>query len=154
MTPVCYCIMRIVLNSHVPVSFRKVRDNFDRKLFTYLLPPGAKLLRYDGSSPGDIVHLSLPVAGEWQSEIVESGQDEGQFYFIDVGKVLPAGLKIWKHRHVLRSIGTETLIQDDMTYSTGFKVLDIIMYPFMYFAFFPRKQQYSKYFLRLSKEMD
>jgi hypothetical protein len=142
--------MRILLDSQVPVSFSTVRDNFDQKLFTYLLPPGAKLLRYDGSSPGDIVHLSLPLAGEWQSEIVEAGHEEDQFYFIDVGNVLPAGLKFWRHRHELRSIGSETLIRDDMTYSTGNRFLDIIMYPFMYLAFLPRKRQYRKYFLQLN----
>jgi ligand-binding SRPBCC domain-containing protein len=134
------------MDTHVPAAFGLVRDNFNEKLFTYLLPPGARLIRYDGSSPGDIVHLTLPIAGEWKSEIVESGQGNQEFYFIDIGHVLPMGLKFWKHRHELKGVGTETLIRDDMTFSTGNHVLDGLLYPIMYMAFLPRKQQYRKFF--------
>ena len=142
--------MQIVLDTYVPVTFNVVRDNFNENLFTYLLPPGARLLRYDGSSPGDIVHLKLPVAGEWKSEIVESGQGDKEFYFVDIGRVLPMGLKYWKHRHELKGVGSETIIRDDMTYSTGNKLLDRILYPLMYMAFFPRKKQYRTYFMKLA----
>ena len=74
--------MRIVLQSKVNRDLTEVYDRFDQDLFAYLLPTGAQLIEYGGSKKGNIVHLKLPIAGEWISEITEDGNatDTRLFY--------------------------------------------------------------------------
>ena len=85
--------MRIKLKSTVACDLETVHRKFDGELFNYLLPPGAKLIHFGGSTKGDIVHLKLPVAGEWISEITENGKSENSYYFIDEGKKLTLSSK-------------------------------------------------------------
>ncbi|MTI21842.1 hypothetical protein E1176_12490 [Fulvivirga sp. RKSG066] len=140
--------MRIVLKTTVEAQMETVFQAFDEKLFRYLLPPGAKLLRFDGSREGDLVHIKFgfPLFSEWISEIVEDGKEGRMRYFIDVGKKLPTPLKKWKHMHIVRRSGQQSIIEDNMSFSTGLKLLDILIYPFLYLAFLPRKKQYKEYF--------
>lgn len=142
--------MRIVLKSKVDCPLKKVHENFDEELFKYLLPPGAKLMHYGGSKTGDIVHLKLPLAGTWKSEITDHGELEGEFYFVDEGVKLPFPLKRWKHRHILQKNGEQTIVVDNMEFSTGFIISDALVYPFLYMAFAPRKRQYKKYFSKVN----
>jgi len=138
--------MRLILKSKVKGRLKKVYKNFNQDLFEFLLPPGAELLQYDGSTEGDIVHLKLPLAGEWKSEITSHGSSETTCYFVDEGRKLPFPLKHWKHRHILHKLGPNTLIEDNIEFSSGNKVLDLLIYPGLYLAFAPRVRQYKKYF--------
>ena len=61
--------MNITLKTKVSRDLKVVYNRFDHDLFKYLLPPGAQLIEFGGSKKGDFVHLKLPVAGEWISEI-------------------------------------------------------------------------------------
>ena len=97
--------MNITLRSKVSCDLATVSERFDEDLFRYLLPPGAQLIEFGGSKKGDIVHLKLPIAGEWVSEITESGSSDDTNYFIDEGRVLPFPLKRWKHKHILQREG-------------------------------------------------
>lgn len=144
-------MMNINLKSVVKGDLASVSQRFDADLFRYLLPPGASLIEFGGSKKGDRVHLKLPIAGEWISEIIEDGGSEDQLYFVDEGVTLPFPLKKWLHRHVLHKDGQQVIIEDNMNFSTGFKLLDILFYPMLYFAFLPRTWQYGKYFKSLSK---
>jgi hypothetical protein len=139
-------MMNITLKSTVHAELTSVHNRFDQHLFSYLLPPGAKLIAYGGSKKGDIVHLKLPLAGEWISEITENGMSTDMYYFIDEGRKLPFPLKKWKHKHLLRRSGNGTTIEDHMRFSTGFMILDILVYPFLLLAFLPRVWQYKSYF--------
>ena len=96
------------------------------------------------------MHLKLPVAGAWFSEITEHGGTEGQAYFIDQGRQLPFPLKQWEHRHVLYRDGDHTIIEDDMHFSSGNRLLDLLLYPALFLAFLPRVWQYKAYFKNLS----
>lgn len=139
--------MRVVLKTEVDQSMEKVFRAFDQKLFSYLLPPGAKLLRFDGSKKGDIVQLKLPLAGEWISKITEDYESENKCYFIDQGVKLPFPIKKWTHQHIIhKAENNRSIIEDNMEYSSGFKLLDVLIYPFLYAAFAPRKKQYKSYF--------
>ena len=88
--------MKIRLKSKVTCELETVHSRFDGELFKYLLPPGAQLIEFGGSTKGDIVHLKLPLAVEWVSEITENGKSEDSYYFIDEGRKLPFPLKKWK----------------------------------------------------------
>lgn len=139
-------MMNITLRSKVNEELTAVYNRFDHNLFRYLLPPGAKLIAFGGSNKGDIVHLKLPLAGEWISEITENGISEDSCYFIDEGRKLPFPLKKWKHKHILTRAGQGTIIEDNMHFSTGNIIADIMLYPLLLLAFLPRVWQYKSYF--------
>ena len=138
--------MNITLRSKVNAELESVYNRFDADLFRYLLPPGAQLIAFGGSKKGDVVHLKLPIAGEWISEITEDGISEDRCYFIDEGRTLPFPLKTWRHKHILHRSGKSTIIEDNMTFSTGSLILDVIFYPVLLLSFLPRKWQYKGYF--------
>ena len=138
--------MNITLKSKVQGELHTVYNRFDHNLFKYLLPPGAQLIAFGGSKEGDIVHLKLPLAGEWISLITETGATENMRYFIDEGKKLPFPLKTWKHKHILHRAGNMTVIEDNMSFSTGNSMADVLFYPVLLCAFLPRIWQYKSYF--------
>ena len=138
--------MNLILRSEVPVSMAKVASRFDVHLFKFLLPPGAKLIEFGGSEKGDRVHLKLPLVGEWISDITENGETENAWYFVDVGTKLPFPLKSWTHRHVLHAVEDRTVIEDDIHFSTGWLLGDVLFYPILYASFYPRIRQYKAYF--------
>lgn len=138
--------MNITLKSSVNLDYNSVYKGFNSKLFSYLLPPGAKLIQFGGSKKGDIVHLKLPLAEEWVSHIIENGQTSTSYYFIDEGKKLPFPLKKWKHKHVIESSNNMTIIIDNMTFSTTNIILDLLFYPVLLLSFLPRTWQYNNYF--------
>lgn len=139
-------MMNITLRSKVNGELTTVYNRFDDNLFRYLLPPGAQLIEFGGSKKGDIVHLKLPIAGEWISEITENGSSDNTCYFIDEGRKLPFPLKKWKHKHILHRSRNGTIIEDNMSFSTGNIVADILFYPILFFSFLPRSWQYKSYF--------
>lgn len=143
--------MKIRLETIVNIPFAKVAGNFDRRLFEYLLPPKAvaRLVRYDGSRPGNLVHIrfGLPYGADWISEIAGRNENDTLLEFVDVGKVLPFGLKKWRHQHLVMKIDDKTTrIVDDMQFSTCCKLFDWLVYPVLFLAFYPRKKQYKLYY--------
>ena len=139
-------MMNITLRSKVTGEFTAIYERFDDRLFRYLLPPGAQLIEFGGSNKGDIVHLKLPLAGEWISEITENGTSEDSCYFIDEGRKLPFPIKEWRHKHILHRAGNNTVVEDNMNFSTGYIFTDILFYPVLFFSFLPRVWQYNRYF--------
>ena len=147
-------MLRIRLKSKVKGKKDFVFGEFNQKLFMHLLPPGAKLLKFDGSTKGDIVHLKFgfPFFAQWVSEIVEDQKNEETSYFIDEGRKLPFGLRKWRHIHKVHKSGEDnSMIEDDMSFSTGLMVFDVLLYPLLYLAFLPRVLQYKVYFGRPKK---
>ena len=140
--------MELKLLSRVDGDYESVFEAFDQQLFEYLLPPNAKLIRFDGSKVGDIVHLAFtaPIKTEWVSEITAVHHGEGERFFIDEGRKLPFGLKSWRHKHIVREEEGTTIIEDQIQYSSGLLLLDWLMYPVLFAAFYPRKRQYGTYF--------
>lgn len=138
--------MNIILRTKVNVELTSVYNKFDADLFRYLLPPGAQLIAFGGSKKGDVVHLKLPLAGEWVSEITKHGASEHTYYFIDEGRILPFPLKKWKHKHILHRLGDYTIIEDNMSFSTGYILIDLLFYPILFLSFLPRFWKYKSYF--------
>jgi ligand-binding SRPBCC domain-containing protein len=139
-------MMNIILRSKVNGEVFAIFERFDERLFIYLLPPGAQLIEFGGSKKGDIVHLKLPLAGEWVSEITENRSSKDTCYFIDEGRKLPFPLKKWRHKHILHRAGNCTIIEDHMSFSTGNIFTDMLFYPVLYLSFLPRVWQYKRYF--------
>lgn len=139
-------MINITLRSKVSGELTAIFKRFDADLFRYLLPPGAQLIEFGGSKQGDKVHLKFPIAGEWISEITEDGASEDLCYFIDEGRTLPFPIKEWRHKHILRRQENNTIIEDNMNFSTGNIITDILFYPVLFLSFLPRVWQYKRYF--------
>jgi len=143
--------MRFKLKTRVDGNYRDVFSRFDRDLFEYLLPKNAdvQLVEFGGSTTGARVHLEFkkPIKATWISDITDHGVDDDHAWFVDEGTTLPFGLKYWKHRHIVRYVDAERCeIIDDIEYKFSNSLLSTFLLPALFFAFFPRKQQYRKYF--------
>lgn len=145
--------MRIHLKTAVQQDFLTVFDAFDEQLFRKLSPPypRLKLLRFDGSEPGDMVEVELQTgirSFRWTSRITERNITGTEAYFIDQGQELPPPLRYWHHKHLVTKNDNGAIIHDIITYSTGIKALDLLLYPLMLGQFSMRKPVYRKVFRR------
>lgn len=143
--------MRISISTAVNQSVKKVFEGFNEALFLKLSPPfpPVKLLRFDGCRKNDEVHLQLSFiffSQQWISLITEYENNINEIYFIDEGISLPFFLKSWKHKHLIKAHENTTQIIDDIEFSTGTVVTDILFYPLLYLQFLYRKPVYEKLF--------
>lgn len=143
--------MHFRIETKVGQKAEKVLSGFDESLFLALKPPlmPLKLLRFDGCEKGDRVQLVLgipPFSQKWNALVIEHGENDEYFYFTDIGEKLPFPIKDWKHRHFIIKQNKEAIIADDITYTTGFLLLDYLMYPILYLQFRMRKPVYKKLF--------
>ncbi len=108
---------------------------FDRSLFERLAPPFPKVrvLRFDGSRPGDSVEVELDFLFFkflWKSKITENETQGTTTYFVDEGVAphLPFGLKKWRHVHRFRALPDGgTSIEDDMEFTSGLYLGDLFL---------------------------
>ena len=133
------------------VSKDRIKQGFTKQLFLSLNPPlpKVKLLQFDGCKSGDVVGLELNFIlfrQKWVSEIVEDDEHEQVWYFIDKGILLPFFLSFWEHRHIVESGESGSVIIDDISFSTGFLITDLFLYPLLSLQFLYRKPIYRKWF--------
>lgn len=141
--------MKLTIQTEVTSNIDQVFKGFNEELFAKLTPPlmPGKLIRFDGSKAGDEVHLDFPLGNKWVSHIVEDEQTEDGYYFKDIGVKLPFPLKKWEHQHIIKkSDQTGSIIIDDIDYQTFSRLLDFIIFPFMWLIFTYRKPIYKKSF--------
>lgn len=143
--------MKLTLQTRVEQDFLSVKKGFNQSLFQKLSPPfpPVKLLRFDGSSKGDLVALELNFLvfkQRWTSEITEDATDEREFYFLDRGIELPFFLKVWEHKHRIIKYGTGTIIRDEITFEAPNLWLTALLYPVLWAQFAFRIPIYKKIF--------
>jgi ligand-binding SRPBCC domain-containing protein len=143
--------MKITIETPVNQDYLQVKEGFNETLFKKLSPPfpPVKLLRFDGSTKGDLVTLELNFIffkQKWTSEIMEDQTTDKEFYFIDKGIELPFFLKKWTHKHRIVKDGENSIIRDEINYQAPFWVLTWILYPAMLLQFAYRKPIYKKIF--------
>lgn len=132
--------------------YNAVVERFNADLFTALAPafPPMQLHRHDAIAVGGEVHLSLGWSifrQSWVSAIVAVEREKNRWYFIDEGVKLPFPLRQWRHMHAVIADGPQwTVIQDDIRFATGWKVLDIVLRPVFRLLFSQRKAKYVAYF--------
>jgi len=148
--------MKLTIETKVEENYLKVKEGFTESLFTRLSPPfpPVKLLRFDGSSKGDLVSLELNFLlfrQKWTSQITEEKTDEKEFYFVDSGVELPFFLKSWNHKHRIIRSGNDTIIRDEIEYSAPLGLLSLFLYPAMLFQFAYRIPIYKKVFKRTNQ---
>ena len=145
--------MHLLLRFAVPQPPARVFEGFTRALFVALAPPFPKLhvLRFDGCRAGDHVAIELqagPKRWRWTSLITDNGVlPDGTYYFVDEGQQLPAPLRQWQHRHLIEPApGGGSVIVENITYSTGRRWLDALIYPAMWAQFKWRGPVYRRKF--------
>lgn len=143
--------MKLTLQTRVEQDYLSVKNGFDQTLFQKLSPPfpPVKLLRFDGSSKGDLVVLELNFLffkQQWTSVITEDVTDEKEFYFIDEGIELPFFLKTWRHKHRVIQEGTGSLIRDEIDFTAPFGWLTVLLYPALLAQFAFRIPIYKRVF--------
>ena len=143
--------MKITIETSVHQDYLQVKEGFNEMLFKKLSPPfpPVKLLRFDGSTKGDLLTLELNFIffkQKWTSEIMEDQTTDKEFYFIDKGIELPFFLKKWTHKHRIVKDGENSIIRDEIDYQAPFRILTLILYPAMLLQFAYRKPIYKKIF--------
>lgn len=144
--------MKIWIKTTVAADHMTVWEGFNRDLFEALKPPllPLTLKRFDGSTTGDEVHLTLGkgwLSQDWNARIIDHQIDSTECYFIDQGIKLPFFLRDWQHRHrIVKQIDGQTAIIDDIDFRTPLRLLDYLMYPVMYLQFYARKPVYKRIF--------
>lgn len=147
--------MHILLKTPVEQPLPAVWAGFNRSLFKQLSPPfpPVKIIRFDGCLPGDIVHLELNFLlfrQDWISRITEQQTTDDEIFFVDEGTQLPFFLRYWQHHHRLQRLaagtGHQTLVIDDITFKTPFRLTDYLFYPLMWLQFAYRKPIYKRVF--------
>ncbi len=128
-----------------------MKKGFTQDLFISLNPPfpPVRLEQFDGCKTGDKVALELNFLlfkQKWVSEIVEDSEDSNSWYFIDQGIRLPFFLRSWSHKHLVKVDGRGAQIVDDITFSTGTRITDMLMYPLLLGQFMYRKPIYKRMF--------
>lgn len=145
--------MHLLLRFAVGAPPAKVLAGFTRELFVALAPPFPKLnlIRYDGNNTGDTVIIELqagPKRWRWTSLITDNGAlPDGTHYFVDEGQLLPAPLRQWRHRHLIEPApGGGSVIVEDITFGTGRRWLDFLIWPAMWAQFKLRGPVYRRWF--------
>lgn len=143
--------MKLLIETTVSGNYLQIFSRFNVTLFKALTPPltSIKVQRFDGCAVGDEVHLEVKllnmITQKWQNKITSAHQNESEVSFTDCGTVMPAPLISWKHIHTIRKINeTESVIVDDIDFSSGSRILDQLMYPVLFVMFNARKPVYLR----------
>ncbi len=150
-------MMHLILKTLVRQPVPMVWAGFDRSLFDRLSPPfpPVDVVRFDGCLPGNVVHLRLNFflfRQDWISSIVDqqtlpTADRPDEIFFVDEGTQLPFFLRYWRHRHrLLRDASGGTLIVDDVTFQSPFRLMDYLLYPVLWLQFAYRKPVYRAVF--------
>lgn len=146
--------MHFQIRTPVDGTPRGVFARFDRALFMRLKPPGVSIVLHRFDEPivaGGVVHLDVKFLGilrqEWYNRITSQQTSDTLCDFVDEGERLPAPLRQWRHHHIIRTGAQGTEIVDDITYHSSNRLLDVLLFPFVYLQFWYRRPVYRKYFL-------
>ncbi len=144
--------MKLFFKTLVKGNYKKIASQFNEDLFKKMTPPGGKIYvrNFEGTKKGDKFSFTASTFGihqDWEGLITDSGEDETQSFFVDVGKDLPAPLTSWSHRHLFEKVSeNETLVIDEVEYTCSSKIFDYLSFPLWQIYFYYRSYLYKKIF--------
>lgn len=142
--------MRIVIKTAVEQDFEAVWSGFNRELLYKLSPPFPRIkIKSFGMKIGNKVEIILDIFIKrffWVSLITESKSMDEEIYFIDEGIQTPLGIIFWKHKHRILKQNLSSIIIDEIEFKTKYKLLDWILYPFLFLQFVYRIPIYKSLF--------
>ncbi len=139
---------RINIRTKVHGSPREILKKFKKELLIKLTPPFVKIeiTQFDGCEKGGEVHIVSSVLGNYQSWvniIVDSFDSDEECYFVDQAREMPFPFTYWNHTHKIRRVSDEkSYIQDHIVYKCSHPVLELAVYPVVYFLMYYRKPIY------------
>ena len=143
--------MKIFIKTRIEKNYQIIFSRFNIDLFKALKPPlmNLEVERFDGCKAGDEVHLKMSLLGiinqRWISHITKDVKSDYDIFFVDEGALIPPPLKKWTHYHRIEKISElSSFVIDDIEYSTGNFILDLILYPALYSMFYYRKPIYKR----------
>lgn len=144
--------MKLTFKTPVKGNFEFVASQFNEELFKKMALPLTKIYVgfFEGTKKGDSFSFTMKFMGFhqfWEGLIVDNGSNADESFFIDIGKKLPFPLASWSHRHSFQRISDgETLIVDEVEYSSFNKLFDYLLFPFWQSYFNYRSYLYKKIF--------
>ncbi len=146
--------MNLNFRTKVAAPLEQVKKGFDRSLFLRLKPPLIQLVleRFDGCETGHEIHLRVGLPGAlqtWISKITSHKLERDSWSFVDEGSSLPFPLKNWRHHHIVKILPSGgSLILDEITFSCGSRILDLLLLGPLWFSFAGRASVYQSVFGR------
>lgn len=131
-------------------SYDFVRSSFvsrDGVLIDYLTPPMCELIHYKGLRRGAILRYLIFNQPATFKVVTYSTKDNELYYHNILKEGKPLGIKFWSHRHRIKEVGKNSLIQDEIIFSTSNTRMDFILKPFVAGYFLLRKLKYKIFFL-------
>jgi ligand-binding SRPBCC domain-containing protein len=149
-----YHTMRFQILTRVQGNHRDVFLKFDHSLLLQLSPPGVhiKLLHIqEPSEPNAYIRLQVTILGiirqNWENVFSHYELREDECHFVDEGRKMPFPIRYWRHDHRVLADGPDhAIINDDITFKTGFLPLDWLMYPILWLQFRYRQPIYRRVF--------
>lgn len=145
--------MRLMLKTRVRGNYKKVFAGFDHTLLLKLTPPGMKVELLHADPPekvGGRIRLKVTIFGilrqNWENEFSSYELREDECHFVDTGLTMPFPVRLWRHDHRVLRDGENAIILDDVTFGSGFFLMDWLLYPIMWLQFKYRKPIYQKHF--------
>jgi ligand-binding SRPBCC domain-containing protein len=146
--------MRFQILTSVQGSHREVFAGFDHQLLLKLTPPGAKieLLHADmPDAPQGYIQLRVTLLGiirqNWINDFSHFELSDRECHFVDQGRQMPFPIRFWRHDHRVLADGADrSIINDDVTFKTGFFLLDWLLFPLLWLQFRYRRPIYKRHF--------
>lgn len=143
--------MHITITTFIPgMTPKAIYDQFGEPLFRALTPPFPRvtLKRFDGCGLHDETHVDMHFFGthHWESVNTEFSETPEQVLFVDEGRVLPFGMKRWRHCHRIKAVEGGSQISDEIEFGFGNFFLDAFWRVPFYFQFAARPRKYRAFF--------
>jgi len=142
--------MNINLITNIARPLDEIKDSLGEQLFRLLTPEKLhlKVSRFDGIYENASFEIKLgygPLQGKWVGRIIEVGESENEYYFVDVGESLPFPLKSWRHTHrFMKNLhGNSTDVIDQIEFTVQSSLFAPSTYAIL-LAFFLWRQQKIK----------
>ena len=143
----------IQISTEVRAPYETVKKLFlDRegKLFKFLTPSFCEVTHYKGIRRGAVIKLKLfDKPCEFKVITYSTNKNKTSFnYIITKGNVFDA--KFWSHRHFIERSGDNTVIRDELAFTSKNKIRDAFLHAFLFCSFRIRSLKY-KIFLFFNK---
>tara|TARA_B110000014_G_scaffold259073_1_gene246209 strand:+ start:1004 stop:1444 length:441 start_codon:yes stop_codon:yes gene_type:complete len=109
-----------------------------------------KIIEWSGIQNQKLAYFKLWLFG-WKTFKVKHQEyklNDNELSFIDKGVVLPLGIKSWKHKHIIKRDGNNTIIKDLVYFSHSNFYIGYLLFPILMFPIIIRILLYKIYFLK------
>ena len=109
-----------------------------------------KIIEWSGIQNQKLAYFKLWLFG-WKTFKVKHQEyklNDNELSFIDKGVVLPLGIKSWKHKHIIKRDGNNTIIKDLVYFSHSNFYIGYLLFPILMFPIIIRILLYKIYFFK------